>query len=216
METQEQAIELLISGGIGILSTDTIYGIVGQALSAKAVERIYEVRKRRPEKPCIILIADIADVEKFGVILTEELRSLLSKLWPGPVSVVLPCEKAEFIYLHRGTKTLAFRLPADEKLQILLRATGPLIAPSANPEGLKPAVTIEQAKKYFGDAVDPHTTTRSDGTISQEVNFSFGVGVDFYVDAGPRGGEPSTVVAVQNGKVVILRQGAFKVPEGLA
>lgn len=200
METRNQAIELLKSGGVGILPTDTIYGLVAQAINAKAVERVYEVRKRRPEKPCIILISDIADVEKFSVALTDELCALLSRLWPGAVSIVLPCDQSDFTYLHRGTKTLAFRLPADEQLRLLLRETGPLIAPSANPEGLKPAVTIDEAKVYFEDAVDFYLPAKALATE----------GVD-----EPLIGQPSTVVAVQNGKVVILRQGAFKVPEGL-
>src|SRR5204863_149383 len=60
----------------------------------------------------------------------------------------------KFEYLHRGTNTLALRLPKDESLQNLLKKTGPLIAPSANVEGLPPAKNITDAKKYFGDGVD--------------------------------------------------------------
>lgn len=182
--------EKLRAGGVGILPTDTIYGLVACALDSKAVERVYEARRRRPEKPCIILIADTADLEKFGIDAGRE-AAILQKLWPGPVSIVFPCDKSEFVYLHRGTKTLAFRLPQDEKLRALLRETGPLIAPSANPEGMKPATTIAQAKVYFEDRVD------------------------FYIDVGERLGAPSTLVEIQNGKVVVLRQGSATIPEEL-
>ncbi len=182
-----EAIQFLKNGGIGVLPTDTLYGLVARALDSKAVERVYQVRGRRPDKPCIILIADVSDLQKFGV--AADL--LVDQLWPGAVSIVLPCDNQEFSYLHRGTKTLAFRLPADEDLREFLRQTGPLIAPSANPEGQPPALTIEKAKEYFEDKVD------------------------FFEDGGLRGSHPSTLVEIKNGKVVVLRQGSFVIPKEL-
>ncbi len=190
----------LIAGGVGVLPTDTIYGLVARALDSKAVERVYEVRRRRPDKPCIILIADAADLTLFGIKTDEAINGILKLVWPGPVSVVLPCEKSEFSYLHRGTKTLAFRLPANEQLQAILRKTGPLIAPSANPEGQKPAATIAEAKVYFEDTVDFYVPAKDLATA----------GVD-----EPLVGAPSTVVAIENGKVVILRQGGTVLPPEL-
>jgi L-threonylcarbamoyladenylate synthase len=191
MRYSPQTTTSLKGGGIGVAPTDTIYGIVCSALNEKAVEKVYEVRRRRPEKPCIILIADVADLALFGIAVDWTTEQLMNQLWPGPVSIVLPCLAEQFAYLHRGTHTLAFRLPADEELRASLRETGPLIAPSANPEGLSPAVTIEKAREYFSD------------------------NVDFYEDAGPRVGEPSTVLEVKNGKVVVLRQGSFRVPDSV-
>lgn len=183
---------------MGVLATDTIYGVVAQALNEKAVERVYEVRHRRPDKPCIILIGDVSDLEKFGIQLTNgftrrggQADQLINKLWPGGVSIIFPCNAEQLVYLHRGTKTLALRLPDDEGLRSLLKETGPLIAPSANPEGQAHAVTIEKARAYFADTVD------------------------FYDDAGPRQGGPSTVVEIKDGKVVVLREGAVKIPAEL-
>ena len=111
----------------------------------------------------------------------------MSKVWPGKVSAILPCPSREFSYLHRGTKTLAFRLPKKGDLRELLKKTGPLAAPSANPEGLEPAKTVKEAKGYFGDAVD------------------------FYIDEGRLASLPSTLIAIENDRVVIKRQGAAKV-----
>jgi len=199
----------LQAGAIGVLPTDTIYGLVAPALDAKAVERVYEVRKRRPDKPCIILIADITDISRFGIVVDRLTEQLINRLWPGAVSVVLsyPAEALakegpvnKFAYLHRGTKTLAFRLPADLKLQALLRETGPLIAPSANPEGMKPATTIDEAMVYFEDSVDFYLPSKALATAGVQE---------------PLVGAPSTVVAIENGMVVVLRQGAFKVPAEL-
>lgn len=150
----EHASSMLKNGGIGILATDTLYGVVGQALNQAAVERIYTVKKRTPTKPFIILISDIADLALFHIVLTPEMKTNLEQYWPGPVSVILECPEQGFAYLHRDTHTLAFRLPAKPELISLIRTTGPLVAPSANPEGLTPAPTIDAARAYFGDTVD--------------------------------------------------------------
>jgi len=146
--------EILQRGGIGVIATDTLYGVVGQALKRDAVERIYKVKKRTPTKPFIILISDIEDLKLFDVKIDQSMQASLKEYWPGPVSIILDCINPNFEYLHRGTYTLAFRMPAKLELAKLLKTTGPLVAPSANPEGLNPAQDINEAKAYFGDEVD--------------------------------------------------------------
>ncbi|MDO8429931.1 MAG: L-threonylcarbamoyladenylate synthase [bacterium] len=182
---------ILLRGGIGVLLTDTIYGLVGSALSKMAVERIYKVRKRNSKKPFIILISSVKDLNYFGVKLDQKTKALLKKIWPGPVSVILPCSSGKFYFLHRGTKILAFRLPKLNWLRNLLRKTGPLVAPSANPEGLPPAKTIKEAKKYFGNEAD------------------------FYVNGGQQAALPSSLVRFKNGQILIERegQGLYQCPE---
>jgi L-threonylcarbamoyladenylate synthase len=150
----ENLINVLGGGGVAVMPTDTIYGVVGRAQDISTVERIYKLKKRAPKKPCIILISDMSELDKFSIILSGEQKKVLQKYWPGSVSIILDCAEEKFSYLHRGTKTLAFRLPAQESLQNLLKKTGPLIAPSANPEGLPPARNINEAKNYFGDNID--------------------------------------------------------------
>ena len=180
-------IKIIRSGGIGVLPTDTIYGLVGLAMNKKTVEKIYKTRKRNPDKPCIILISKLKDLELFGIKIGKFEKEFLQKYWPGAVSVVLDCKNAKFAYLHRGTKTLAFRLPKNESLQKLISKTGPLLAPSANPEGLAPALTISEAKKYFGGEVD------------------------FYVNVGKLNKKPSTLVRIKNDEIKTLRQGNVKI-----
>ena len=149
-----EAAKILKNKGVGILPTDTIYGLVGSALAQKTVERIYKLRKRNLKKPMIILIGSFKDLEKFKIKLDKRLKKILTKFWPGPVSIILPCSFKEFSYLHRGGKSLAFRLPKNKNLIKILLKTGPLVAPSANPEGLKSAIDIAEAKKYFKNKVD--------------------------------------------------------------
>jgi len=166
----EGVIESLSRNGIGVIPTDTIYGLVGSALSKSAVERIYQVKGRDPQKPLIVLIGQLSDVEGFGVNLDKDLIDKLAKFWPGKVSVILNCPGEKFSYIHRGKDAIAFRLPAKQELVDLIKKVGPLVSPSANPEGLIPARSIEDARNYFGQKVD------------------------FYVDEGPLEETPSTLI----------------------
>jgi L-threonylcarbamoyladenylate synthase len=149
----EKLREVLKSGAVAVMPTDTIYGIVGSALKRETIKKIYDLKKRAPEKPFIILIGNLNDIEKFSIELSYDLRKTLASYWPSPISIVIDCPNDEFEYLHRGTNTLAFRMPKEESLLLLLSEVGPLVAPSANTEGMPPAEDIEQAKSYFGDGV---------------------------------------------------------------
>lgn len=184
---------ILSRSGVGVLPTDTLYGVVGSACNPSTVRRIYRLRRRNPKKPMIILVGSIYDLKRFGVRITPATRKILQTVWPGKVSVVLEISgKRQAIgkkltYLHRGTGTLAFRLPKPRWLRSLLQKTGPLVAPSANFEGKPPARTVREAKKYFGDKVD------------------------FYIDAGQLTSKPSTLIKIEKGKTVVLREGAVVV-----
>lgn len=137
----------------------------------------------------VVLINSLDDLKLFKIELNDKERELTGKLWPGKVSIILECPYPEFKYLHRGANTIAFRLPKKESLVGLIKETGPLVAPSANPEGREPAKTITESKQYFGDEVD------------------------FYLDEGQVVSLPSTVVAIENGELLIKRSGEANVIE---
>lgn len=136
----DKLINLLKKGGVAVIPTDTVYGIVGSALNKKTVKEIYKLRKRSKTKPFIILISSLNDLKIFDVSLTKVQTEFLKEVWPNPLSVVL--------------HNLAFRIPKDKWLMNLLKKAGPLVAPSANIEGENPAENIEDARKYFHEKVD--------------------------------------------------------------
>jgi L-threonylcarbamoyladenylate synthase len=154
MRVPKKIIEILKKGGVGILPTDTIYGIVGSALKKETVERIFKIKKRRNKKPFIVLISDLKDLKIFGIKIKPFQKSLIKKFWPGPVSLIFDCPSKKFEYLHLGKKSLALRMPKPKWLRALLRRTGPLVAPSANFSGEKPVESIKKAKEIFGEKVD--------------------------------------------------------------
>jgi L-threonylcarbamoyladenylate synthase len=143
-------IEMIQAGAVGVLLTDTLYGIVAPAANEQAVERVFQVKHRNDAKPPIVLIGDTSQL--FDP-LPEGVDPTIGGLWPGKNSVILPSPSAP-AWLVRGSKGVSYRLPDDTRLQQLLKQTGPLIAPSANPEGQPPARSIGEAQGYFGDQVD--------------------------------------------------------------
>lgn len=149
----EALINCLNTGGVAVIRTDTLYGLVARADDEAAVERVYKIKQRANHKPCIILIDTIESVSDW--VNMEPWQDQYRQLWPGPISIIVPTIKPGAPeWLVRGGDTLALRQPDDLRLTSLLRSTGPLIAPSANPEGEPLARSIQEAKAYFGDEVD--------------------------------------------------------------
>lgn len=173
--------ESIIEGGVGIIPTDTIYGLVGSALLPDTVDRIYQLKRRDKNRPLVVLISDIDQMEQFGIELSERLLTQLESYWPGAYSIILPTIDDQFEYLSRNTDAIAFRLPDNEELRELIRETGPIVAPAAHVDGTAPATTIAEARKHFG------------------------TDVDFYIDGGELSGKPSTLIEFDGEEVHILR-----------
>ena len=175
---------LRISGTIGVLPTDTVYGVVARAQDQEAVRRLYEL-KSREHKPGTLIAADTGQLESLG--LQHRYLAAVAHYWPGAVSVVVPCGP-ELAYLHQGVGSLAVRIPDVPDLRALLSRTGPLLTSSANDPGAPTAQNIDEARQYFGDKVD------------------------FYVDGGDLSGRaPSTVLRIIDDTVEVLRQGAVPI-----
>jgi len=187
-QLKKEILSILKNGGIGILPTDTIYGIVCSALNRNSVEKIYQLKKRNPKKPLIILISSEKNLKEFKIFPNRKIKKELKKIWPGKTTVVMDCLDGAFDYLTRGSHSLAFRVPKERWLRRFLDLTGPLVAPSANFEGEPAAKNIQQAQIFFADKVD------------------------FYVDFGDMESEPSTIIKIEkDGAINILRAGAVKI-----
>lgn len=178
----DEASEALLRGEVGILPTDTVYGVVARASDEAAVKRLYNV-KHRERKPGTVIAASIDQLVELGI--KRRYLVPVMEYWPAPLSIVVPAEP-QHAYLHLGKQSLAVRIPDEPSLQTLLKRIGPLLTSSANHPGEPTAVTLEQAKGYFNDEVD------------------------FYVDGGDRSGAaPSTIIRVVDDAIEVLRQGAM-------
>lgn len=179
-----QAKNVLTNNGLIIAPTDTIYGILGNALSKKTVERIYKLKGRDSNKPFIVLINSYKHLEIFGIRINYKQAKILEKFWPGKVSVVLSCKNKKWKYIHRGTNSIAFRMISKKNKNLfkLIEKVGPIVAPSANPQGLPPAQNIKEAKKYFSTKID------------------------IYINGGKRISKPSKIISLTKDDFIILRK----------
>ncbi len=145
-----EIISLLLKGSIGVLPTDTVYGVVGLLSSQRAVEAIYKVKQRNTRKAVGTIL--IADENQIKDITNEAFLQRAANYWPGPTSVILPLSD-KFQYAHKGLGSLPFRVPNNETLISFLRQTGPLATSSANLEGQPTAVSVKEAEGYFGEKI---------------------------------------------------------------
>ena len=172
-------------GEVGVIPTDTLYGLAAPAGNEAAVNKLYGL-KARDTNPGTIIAADIEQLVALG--LKRSYLKPVAHYWPNPVSIIIP--NFELKYLHLGKGGLAVRIPKDDELTALLKISGPLLTTSANHPGEPPATTLAAAKKYFGDSVD------------------------FYVDGGDLDGRrPSTIMRIVDDAVEIIREGAIKIKE---
>lgn len=147
MTELHKIIDVLQHDGIVVIRTDTIYGIIAKTSSRVAVEKVYAVKSREATKQCIVLISKLDSVAHGDQI---EAFSLNQKI---PTSVVVPATN-EPSWILCGGGDVAYRIVKDELLKNIINGVGPVIAPSANPEGKQVARNIAEARRYFGDAVD--------------------------------------------------------------
>lgn len=175
---------LLKQGRVGVLPTDTIYGLSCIALSQPSVQRIHLLKHRDKAKPFVILISKINQLTSLGINNAQTAPALA--YWPGPLTLICEAPQAPN-WLSLGTATLAIRQPNSRQLRRLMDETGPLISTSVNFQGSKPSANIGEAMSYFGDKLD------------------------FYVDAGEMQSMPSTIVKSVSGKLKLIRQGVIRI-----
>lgn len=179
-------VELLQQGAVGVIPTDTIYGVVCRAADETAVKRLYQL-KSRENKPGTIIAANIDQLVELGI--KYRYVKAVEHLWPNPLSIVIPSGD-ELAYLHLAQDGLACRIPSDKHLKALLEQTGALLTSSANHPGEPPANTVQEAEKYFTDQVD------------------------FYADGGDlSSNKPSTLIRIVDDEIEVLREGAVTFDE---
>ncbi len=183
--TSPRLIKMLKAGAIGVIPTDTVYGLVAKASKRDAVQRMYKV-KERPSQPGTTIGASIGQFKELGF--PYQPLAAANHYWPASLSVIIDASDVPN-YLKTDRSSLPLRIPDSAELLTLLTLTGPLMTTSANHPGAPTATNIKQAMAYFGDSVD------------------------FYVNSGDLGVRPpSTIIGFdKKGKIIVHRDGAVKI-----
>lgn len=176
----------LLSGGIVISPTDTVYGILGDATDEEAIKKIFALKKRLKEKAFPIFVKDIAAARKL-VYISDAKTKFLEKVWPGPVTVVLHHKDKLPPVLTGGSPTMGIRIPDhDFLLKLLVKLPFPLVQTSANISGKPAAKNLPEIKNYFATEL---------------------MASDLIIDAGEINSSQSMVIDFTGDRPLVLRTG---------
>lgn len=142
--------DILLNGGVGILLTDTVYGVVARGTDREAATKVIDVKGRK-YKPGTLIAADAQQLIDLGI--QREHVKAAEQFWPGPVTVVLPT-KPGLEYLDLGLESLAVRIPNHPEITALLKKVGPLLTTSANRPNEPMVKNIAEAQEIFGDRLN--------------------------------------------------------------
>ena len=185
----ETTADTLKRGGIVIIPTDTVYGFSGivdlktAAAHYETDAKIRALKGRAETKPLIQIIARPEDLRLYT---NDEIPDSLLSKWPGALTIIVHTKKDSPLAEHAALPTIAFRCPGDEWLRkVIARCEAPVFSTSVNRSGQPVLDTTAAITAEFGDEVDL-----------------------IIEDGDKKGALPSTLVALENGEVKILRQGA--------
>ena len=198
------AAEVITRGGVVVYPTETLYAVGASILIPQAVERVARLKLRGPAKPLPVIIGDLEQLAMLTDWRDQRLSRLIRDFWPGPLSILVPARPGLSPLLQDPQGFTAVRWtphPTAQVLAVLSRT--PLTSTSANTAGEPPAsrpedldpklmARLEQARPS-GRTDDPNQPKE---LIIRQQPF-------------PAGGEPSTVVQIQDdGRLRIFREGA--------
>jgi L-threonylcarbamoyladenylate synthase len=181
------AAEVLQAGGIVVYPTETLYGIGANAWNPEAIAKIHRLKRRRENKPILVLVATEEAIRGLVVDISPSARTLMKEYWPGPLTIVFAAAPDVPAGLTQGTGTIGIRIPSSGLCRSLVQLCGcPVTSTSANVSG---------------------------GNSPQSVagiETALGAGVDLYLDGGMLPPSlPSTVVDVSGSRPRLIRAGAI-------
>ena len=143
----------LRAGELVAVPTETVYGLAAHALDARACRKIFTAKRRPANDPLIVHIHSLAQLREVAEVNEAALR-LAKKVWPGPLTIVLPKKPLVPAVVSAGLSSVAVRMPSHPLFRRLLKLCGvPLAAPSANPFGYVSPTTAGHVRAGLGKRI---------------------------------------------------------------
>ena len=141
-----RAAKVLREGGLVAFPTETVYGLGANMLDKKALDKLYEVKKRPKAKPFTAHIAALKTIRELGCAITKEAQAFVDKFWPGPLTLILK---------SKDGGRIGFRMPDNNiALELIRSSKVPVAAPSANYSGKSAPTTAEDVLKQLDGKID--------------------------------------------------------------
>ncbi len=149
--------EILKSGGLAAIPTETVYGLAADALNGEAVAKIFAAKGRPMDNPLIVHVAEFEDIERFALVreIPEAAKKLAKVFWPGPLTIIMKKGGVIPDEVSAGLDTVAIRLPSHPSARAIIKAADtPLAAPSANLSGSPSPTTAQHVMNDMDGKID--------------------------------------------------------------
>lgn len=151
----EKAVSALERGGVIGFPTETYYGLGVDPFNAQALRRLFILKKREPSKPILVLVRDQEMLSEIVADIPEQYKSLITKFWPGPLTLIFTANPSLHPLLTGDSGTVGVRISSHPLVdKIFEKWPHPLTATSANLSGTSPAENIDEIKSYFPGDLD--------------------------------------------------------------
>ena len=185
----DEAAKLLQDGKVIAFPTETVYGLGVIYDSKEAYDALVSVKRRPPDKPFTLMLADLEDVEKYAV-LNKVSKALVDNFMPGQFTMITKAQPGLPAWCVSNIGNVGIRIADYDLIRDLIRKTGkPLLVPSANKSGEQPGTTAKEVVDAFGDEL----AAVIDGKTVSNV--------------------PSTIVLVEEKYTQVFREGAIKIED---
>ena len=186
-EIVSEAVRVIQQGGVVVFPTRSLYGLAADAWNVQAARRIFEIKRRPPKKPLLVLIKSREDALLLAEDIPAAATCLMDHFWPGKITIVLRAKPSVHKALTGGTGRIGIRMPGHPVAAALVNALGgPITGTSANLSGKIGCSAISELSPDVAEDAD------------------------LVLDAGPLApGNGSTVVDAAFEGVRLLREGAL-------
>jgi len=178
----ERIVQELKKGNIVIIPTDTVYGIIADAMNKSAIKKVYDAKKRDYNKPFILYVSNKKMLENYTDELSVLENEIINKYTPGKLTIIL--NKNDKIIDLISKDTVGIRIPDNSELiEIINKIGNPLITTSANISSHETITNVDMIEKELLDKIS------------------------YIEDGGEVIAKPSTIVKVESNKIIFLREG---------
>lgn len=181
---EERIISELKKGNLVIMPTDTVYGIIADATKEETIKKVFNAKERSFNKPLLVLVSDKNMLEKLVSEISPKAEEIISKYWPGPLTILFPKKDEVSDILTASSPYIAIRMPNDKRLlNIIRKVNKPLISTSANITSKETITEVSQIEEKMKEKIS------------------------YILDGGVVKNEVSTIIKIENDKIEIVRAG---------
>jgi len=147
--------EIIQHGGVVVLPTDTVYGLVCRADYPHSINRIYQIKQREKNKPLPIFVHGMEQVNQIVDCVPGTAKQLINNFWPGALTIIFPCHNPNYHEVTCHTGKIGLRMPNSKfVLQLLKDLNIPLASTSANLSSRQSAQSAEEIEQELGERID--------------------------------------------------------------